>query len=307
MTTTWSKRGLVASRATRLAGSFRKAQLVILTYHSALDQSKPDFVALDRILRSTEVFEKHIDLISRDYVPVTMDDVLLCAQGQSELPARAVAVTFDDGYLDSDSCEVSVPVIDRSGGPATFYMTVDCVETGKMPWPSRLRHAFSSTRRRNWNDQHGGTWLLGWNDRHGGTWPLESQQQRQEAYLKAYELCAALPGSVQEQFTRAIEAALDVDRSRYGQGLTMNADHAGSLVAKGYIVGSPMVGSDIAHVSDDQEDTELLQPKRRMERALEIPIVHFSYPYPPFSPEREAISVELSREVAYQRLVSTAG
>jgi peptidoglycan/xylan/chitin deacetylase (PgdA/CDA1 family) len=45
---------------------------------------------------------------------------------------RAVAVKFDDGYR--DNYEIAAPILEKAGVPATFYVTVDCVESGKLPW-----------------------------------------------------------------------------------------------------------------------------------------------------------------------------
>jgi hypothetical protein len=125
----------------------------------------------------------------------------------------AVAAVLDNGYPDND--QVAPAILDRRV-PASFCVYLDAVEMSEMPWRSRLRHAFLTTRRKGWNDQHGGTWLLGWNDRHEGSWPLESQQHREEAFLKACDFCAALFGNLQEQFLLAIEAELDVARDRAG-------------------------------------------------------------------------------------------
>src|SRR3979490_1142137 len=102
MTENWIERELVGSRVTRLAGSFRKAQFVVLAYRSVLDQPERESVRLGSILHSTDIFKKQIELISRDCIPVTLDDVLLFPRGQKKLPADAIAVTFDDGYLDDD-------------------------------------------------------------------------------------------------------------------------------------------------------------------------------------------------------------
>src|SRR5438309_602879 len=138
--------GLVGSRVSRLAGTFCKAQVIALTYPSVLNQRDRDFITLGRIMSSMEVFRKYTELISRDYVPVSLDDILLFERGEKEIPARAVAVRFDDGDLDNDS--EGAPVIHNQS--PTFYVALDCIETGKMPWPSRLRHAFFTTRRTGW-------------------------------------------------------------------------------------------------------------------------------------------------------------
>jgi peptidoglycan/xylan/chitin deacetylase (PgdA/CDA1 family) len=47
--------------------------------------------------------------------------------GGKNLPDRAVAVTFDDGY--ADNYENAAPVLDRFGVPGAFYATIKNVET----------------------------------------------------------------------------------------------------------------------------------------------------------------------------------
>ena len=54
--------GLVGSRVSRLAGTFCKAQVIALTYQSVLNQGDRDFITLGRIMSSTEVFLKNLDL-----------------------------------------------------------------------------------------------------------------------------------------------------------------------------------------------------------------------------------------------------
>jgi len=78
--------GLVGSRVSRLAGTFCKAQVIALTYQSVLNQGDRDFITLGRIMSSTEVFRKYTELISRDYVPVSLDDILLFERARRRFP-----------------------------------------------------------------------------------------------------------------------------------------------------------------------------------------------------------------------------
>ena len=217
MTKSLIKRGLIASHALQWVGRLHDRQVVILIYHSVMD---PDSGrnTLGRIMHRPNVFRGHAEMIARYYNPVSMDDVLRFVKGECDLPPRAVAVTFDDGYL--DNYEVAAPILERAGVPATFYVAVDCIDTGKLPWPARLRYAFFTTR------------LARWNDQRGVIRPLNSGQLREDALLQASDYCATLVGSFQEDFVKAVETELEVDPQRQG-GLMMNWDHVRALVARG--------------------------------------------------------------------------
>jgi peptidoglycan/xylan/chitin deacetylase (PgdA/CDA1 family) len=59
------------------------------------------------------------------YRVLGLDEVLACLRGVQPIPARAVALTFDDGY--ANFLEFALPVLDRQGFPATVYAVSGCV------------------------------------------------------------------------------------------------------------------------------------------------------------------------------------
>jgi peptidoglycan/xylan/chitin deacetylase (PgdA/CDA1 family) len=292
MAKNWIKRGLIASGATRAAGVFAGKKAVILMYHSVMDDPTRQALTLGEIIHSTTVFQGQMELLARKYHPVSLDDVLLFVRGEKGLPARPVVVTFDDGYADNH--DVAMPILNQTGVPATFYATVDCIETGTLPWPSRLRHAFLTTHQSRWEEPG------------GATWPLRQDAYRQRAFLRASDIAAKLTGQLQNQFVQAIETKLDVGPPAPTEKLMMTWEQVRSLVTKGHVVGShTLTHPNMAQINDDEAAMEMSQSKQRLEQVLHSPVVHFSYPCPALTPHWKESTVAMSRKLGYLTAVTT--
>ena len=291
MIKTWIKRGLVATRALQIAGRMRDRQVVILMYHSVMHPDAGQNT-LGRIMHRPEVFRAHMEMVARYYDPVSVNDVLRFVRGETNLPSRAVAITFDDGYL--DNYETAAPILDATGVPATFYVAVNSIETGRLPWPARLRYAFFSTRFDHWTDHR------------GINRSLTSGEERERTTLRASDYCATLSGGVQEEFLKSVGAELEVEDQN--PGMMMNWDHLRSLAARGHIIGShTMSHPNVAQISDEQARFELSESKSRLEAGLGSPVVHFSYPCPALTPHWKASTLEICRELGYKTAVTTDG
>jgi peptidoglycan/xylan/chitin deacetylase (PgdA/CDA1 family) len=67
------------------------------------------------------------------YEAVRMDAVAACVRGQGPCPARAVALTFDDGYMDAYTA--ALPILQQYGYTATFYIVSGFVgQPGYLGW-----------------------------------------------------------------------------------------------------------------------------------------------------------------------------
>ena len=64
-------------------------------------------------------------LRSRRYTSVDLDTVYAAFRGEGSLPARPVAITFDDGSR--DSLEHAVPALLAHGFTATFFIVAGCI------------------------------------------------------------------------------------------------------------------------------------------------------------------------------------
>jgi hypothetical protein len=142
------KQALLSSGVLRLAARLHRKGAAILMYHSVLEDPGSVSDSLGGMIHPRPIFEGQMELLAREFHPVSLDQVGRFVSGEEDLPERAVVVTFDDGY--ADNFEMAMPILDRLGVPAAFYVTVDCVENRSLPWPSRLRYSFRKTARKEW-------------------------------------------------------------------------------------------------------------------------------------------------------------
>ena len=285
-----AKRAILASGALRLISP--GASAAILMYHSVMPDPAAHADSLGGIIHSETEFRAQMELLSRDYRPISLDNLVYGLNRRRELPGRSVVVTFDDGY--TDNAEVAMPILNQLGIPATFYVTVDCVEQRKLPWPSRLRFVFRKTI------------LPEWTDSRGQRWELEDSDSRERAYLACCDDCCQLSGKVQEVFVHRLEAELQSSVPGELSALMMSYDQIRSLAHCGHIVGShTMTHPNLAYLTKQAARMELEQSKQRLESEMKAPIRHFSYPCPALTPHWNEQTVSQSRSVGYDSAVTT--
>lgn len=126
------KRAGLLSTLTGLRGLVRR-DLRILAYHRVLDEAQLDGFDFDPDLVSATAadFRWQMGLVARHMAPVTFADVIAHIEGGARLPARALLVTFDDGY--DDNYHVAFPILRELGVPATFFVSTGHVDSG-MPY-----------------------------------------------------------------------------------------------------------------------------------------------------------------------------
>lgn len=106
----------------------------ILLYHSvprgALDASDPLAV-------SSEQFAAHLDaVLDSGRVPLTIGEIAAGLRGERQLPDRAVAITFDDGYENTPD---AIELLRARGLRTSLYVTTGQVGDERMIGHEQLR------------------------------------------------------------------------------------------------------------------------------------------------------------------------
>jgi peptidoglycan/xylan/chitin deacetylase (PgdA/CDA1 family) len=288
------KRLVVRSSMLRAMAKLSKWPVVILRYHSVQEEraNYADSIGAG-IIHSAAAFERQMSLISRGYHNVTLDDVLDFLCGERRLPKRCVAVTFDDGF--EDNFRFALPILEKYGLRASFFITVNSVGNHSVPWFCRLNYAFANNKSKVlFRFDHGrGSDLFN---------PIESRKEFREAAIR----CACLTEDEQSKALALIEKELGVKTELHKNNLMMNWDQIRQVRQRGHIVGShTLTHPNLAYLKNPLILREMAESKRILEENLGEPIIHFSYPGAILEPHYSKETISLSEKIGYKTAVTS--
>lgn len=116
----------------------------ILTYHRffAAPGNEPfDEGVVDT---SAEEFERHVTTVKKHFNVVGVEELCAFVAGGS-LPSNAVAITFDDGYL--DNCLQALPILLKHDCKAIFFVATSFINERRLYWWDRVAYLIKQSKR----------------------------------------------------------------------------------------------------------------------------------------------------------------
>lgn len=274
----------------RLRRSLRPAPVrpAILMYHRvASPRVDPWGLAV-----SPDSFAAHVDVLRRRRTPMRMSDFV---EGMTRrtLPANAVAVTFDDGYV--DNLQQARPILSAAAMPATlFVMTGAIGRTSGFWWDEIARGilaretavectvliggvpcslAFGSASR---DELDRDTWRA---------WEAP-RTARHRTYLDVWSRLRAAPAEEREAALQRIREALG-DVPADPDARPMNARELEQMAAGGLVeIGAHTVSHPVLSLLDPAaKRREVGESKRVCEQVSGVPVSGFAYPHGAFDQE----------------------
>jgi len=126
----------------------RPGFLRVLTYHRVDEPTRRPWLDPSQISASPRDFDEQMAYLATYYQMVTVGDVLCALQSRNktELPPRALLITFDDGYLDFE--EQAWPILKRYKIPATLFVPTAYPDHPEQTfWWNDLYHAIQNSTR----------------------------------------------------------------------------------------------------------------------------------------------------------------
>jgi peptidoglycan/xylan/chitin deacetylase (PgdA/CDA1 family) len=268
-----------------LSPAGERGKLSILIYHRML--SAPDALLHDEI--DARTFERQIGLLAREFNVLTLGEA--CERLQAgALPARAVSITFDDGYSDNEA--VALPILKRLKVPATFF-----VATGFSNGTAMFNDVVIEAIRR----AQPGVYDL--STLGVGIVRIGDILDRRTAVGSLLNAIKYRSVADRRSLAERIAESLGVPAPRK---LMMTPQQIRRLHAEGMEIGAHTVNHPILASTDDKEaKEEIVSSKRTLEEIVDAPIKLFAYPNGKPGQDYGPQHVKLVKEAGFIAAVST--
>jgi len=236
----------------------KRGRLSILIYHRVLSELDP--------MRQGEVdaatFSWHMSLLARYFNVLPLSSAVRLLH-EGSLPARAVCVTFDDGY--ADNLEVALPILQTQGLHATFFIATGYLNGGRM-WNDTVIEAL----------RYLPAGILDLSEQNLGIYRLNGQQERADAALQLIQLLKYMPFQQREERVHYLASLVPTPLP---DNLMLTAQQVQELHAAGMEIGAHTVNHPIlAQLNQAAARREIAGSKQYLEELLGQEVKLFAYP-----------------------------
>jgi len=257
--------------------------LTILTYHRFPEPSGIELFDDEIADVTLDAFERQLASLRPHFTFIGVEELCAFARGEG-LPPNAVAITFDDGYLDNYTR--AFPLLKRYGAKATFFLSTDYIGERRVYWWDRVAYIVKRSSESQLVLDYPFRLEI----------PLANRRQAIERVLRVVKTHAELDV---ERFLGELARAARVAWSRsleraFADRLLMTWDHVRELRAGGMDVESHTRTHRVLQtLSPSELDRELAGSKADLTRELGVPPRAVAYPVgnplPRVSPIRDAL------------------
>jgi peptidoglycan/xylan/chitin deacetylase (PgdA/CDA1 family) len=264
---------------------------LILMYHRIADKPVDFF----QMAVSPVHFKEHLDVLRRSRRPLPLNDFVRHLLSRT-LPLDAVALTFDDGYV--DNLVEGKPLLAAAEVPATAFLPTGYIDRPESFWSDELEklilladgpQSFELMVR-------GESLLFDFGTesaaREDGTTPASSLKRRYAALLKLWGTLRLLEDEERRLIMAKLRSIFTSHNHCLSLGRAMTADEVRALAADGLVtIGAHTVTHPVlTGLGAAACRRESIESKLACEAMVGVPIAAFAYPYGDFDAQaREAV------------------
>jgi peptidoglycan/xylan/chitin deacetylase (PgdA/CDA1 family) len=266
---------------------------LILRYHRIYPDGVKPFYELG-IPRS--VFEAQLDFLKGSFQVLPLAEICAALKDpRRPFPARAVAITFDDGYRDNYT--EALPALRERQLPATLFVSVNNVDRGEPFWWDRLARAI-------FGHPPGPLEVdLGHGRRR---FELDGIHSRRSLLDHARESLKRMPASRARQTLDELEASAPPGPPHPSlEASLLTWEQVGEMQQGGFEVGAHTLDHPVlSQLPPGEAEWQIAESRRRLENRLGRPVRLFSYPNGKRADANPAIR-QMVRAAGYEAAVST--
>jgi peptidoglycan/xylan/chitin deacetylase (PgdA/CDA1 family) len=251
-----------------LARQLGRGYGAILRYHSVTGDEGTTLTYLDRgLMVTTATFRAQLRFVARHYTVVPLDEMVDHIHAGRSLPRRAVAITFDDGYLDNYTH--AYPLLRAEGLPATFYVTTGTIDGGPPLWTAKLRFMVRTTERTR----------VVLPPALGEPADLPDVAARQALFTRLIIALKNVPSEERCRLVDALGESFGIADFTPLARIMMTWDQLREMSANGMTIGAHTVSHpNLPRTQVDEQMREVCGSRDTIAAELRAPVAHFSYP-----------------------------
>ena len=253
-----------------------KPRLWVLMYHRVLPASDPRFAEEEPgMVVTPETFRLHLQIAAECFELMPLSAWLQRREAGQTLPAKACAITFDDGWR--DNYEFALPVLRETQTPATLFAVAEMIGTNRQFWPNRIA-TLLTRHRRALLERPDADWLADALRRH-------AEQSEREQLAAVIAACKAMGDEAIEHRLDRLEQALPsfaapapalADWQQLREMASTGLVEIGSHTSNHRRLLPTLDAATLSH--------EIVASKSTLENNLDAPVELFCYPNGDVSP-----------------------
>ena len=236
----------------------RKASFQILCYHRVNDDQHPFFCGIP-----VKTFLGQMEQLRKFCSVLPLED-LVQRMRHRDVPDRAVAITFDDGY--KDNFTNAFPILKDLNLPATIFLTTGSIESGEWLWHDKVFEAFHYTNAQMLNVK-------------GRSYPLTSKKERSVALDLTLKRLRELHPKERDRSIENLLEELDPDHQSFSGQDKLAWNEVRTMSENKITFGAHTVSHPIlSRLSLEEAGQEIMDSKNIIENHVNGNVRLFAYP-----------------------------
>lgn len=258
----------------------------ILCFHRILPDSQVDIIPNPNFIGlcySEKNFEDFLFLVTNAFKVVSLDNLIGHIFSNSD--EFQISITFDDGYR--DNYIYALPILEKYNVPATIYVTYNFLEKDTLIWWFEIWEILKSNV------------IIEFEFKEKYySFDLDDHSKKSKAFFRIKTLFLSIPVSEHIELLKSINNSFSFKSYK---NLFLTQIELRKLARHPLItIGAHTLNHDnLKNLSLDQLYNDYLLSKKKLERTIQSPVVHFAYPYGNSS-EANFREYNTLREVGYE-------